>query len=83
MNTKFNLYTHYLLWAMNHAVKGINNQDDINCFIADMQEQNTMVKGVFMSAILRNKKTMKVARLNKNFIQFVSDAWEGFTNETK
>jgi alkylated DNA repair dioxygenase AlkB len=47
--------------------------DDINYAVAHMQEQDTIAKEVFTRAILRDKKTMKVARLNKKFLQFYMD----------
>ena len=51
----------------------IRTHDDINYAVMCMQQQDTIAKEVFMRAILRDKKTMKVARLNKKFIQFGID----------
>ena len=51
----------------------MTKHDDINYAVVRMQQQDTIAKEVFMRAILRNKKTMKVARLNKKFIQFCID----------
>ena len=51
----------------------MTTHDDINYAVVRMQQQDTIAKEVFMRAILRDKKTMKVARLNKKFIQFCID----------
>ena len=44
--------------------------DYLNYAVVRMQKQDTIAKEIFTMAILRDKKTMKIARLNKKFLQF-------------